>query len=82
MTKKEIIILICACLAIGLSIYFGFTLLFPSDKSNDQSSTNSNNVEQVSSEIDETTYKTVNTLSDYGKPELSGVGKSDLFAGF
>lgn len=82
MSKKEIITLVVACAVIGVAVYFITTLLFPNQKTNDESTGKSTNTQTVPTELDDTTYKSINTLSDYGKPDLSGVGKSDLFAGY
>jgi flagellar basal body-associated protein FliL len=82
MSKKEIITLVVACSVLGIAIYFIVTLLFPNNNTSNQNVTQNTNTQTVPAELNDTTYKTVNTLSDYGKPDLSGLGKSDLFAGF
>lgn len=39
-------------------------------------------IPSVPSSFDEKTYEAVSELSDYGKPDLIGIGKKDLFAGY
>lgn len=87
MTKKDIITLTVALVIICVCAYFGYTLLTNSGKSTQTSQNTTENENKAAKNnipktIDETTYKTINTLSDYGKPELSGLGKPDLFADF
>jgi hypothetical protein len=76
--KKDIILLSVSLIVILVSVYFSFGLLFPSNE--DTTADNATKKEKiVPSSIDETGYKSVETLSDYGKPNLDGIGKSDLF---
>jgi len=84
MKKKDIITLIIAAIVIIVCIYFGLKLLFPSSDSEKsrKESTPKEQTTQIPVEIDENTFKTISTLSDYGKPSLDNIGKSDLFAGF
>lgn len=84
MRKKDIITLVIATVVIIASLYFGIKLLFPSSsqESTTKESAPKEQTTQIPVEIDENTFKTINTLSDYGKPPLDNIGKSDLFAGF
>jgi hypothetical protein len=79
--KKDIITLSIATILIIASLYFAYTLLFPAPK---PAATTQKKKEQttIPAEIDSKTFQTVSTLSDYGKPNLDGIGKNDLFAGF
>lgn len=84
MKKKDIITLSVATIVIVVCIYFGIKLFSPSSgsqKSTEESAPKEQTT-QIPVEIDENTFKTISTLSDYGKPPLDNIGKSDLFAGF
>lgn len=81
MKKKEMITLVVAVGVIAVSIYFILQLLFPKAPA-EETNTESDNIPTVPTNIDEDTLKRVEDLSDYGKPDLTGIGKSDLFAGF
>lgn len=84
MRKKDIAILIIAVIVIAVCLYFIIQLLFPSSDSgkSGKESKQEEQTTQIPVEIDENTFKTIGTLSDYGKPPLDNIGKSDLFAGF
>jgi hypothetical protein len=80
MKPKEIITLVVATVVIIGSIVAGYLLLFPKQKvATDQSK--QSNSQMVPKNVDEKAYKSVSDLSDYGKPNLSGLGKNDLFGG-
>lgn len=84
MSKKNIITLVVGIIIMAASGYFIYTLLFPNkttNQNNTSSTTNSKN-QNISVNFDDKTFKSINTLSDYGKPALSGIGKSDLFAAY
>lgn len=80
MKTKDIVTLIIALVIIVVSGYFGYIMLFPKQTSNQQETVQAEKVPVVPKEIDEKTYQAVDGLSDYGKPALNGLGKSDLFA--
>lgn len=79
MKTKDIITLVLAIGAIVVSAYFGYNMLFPSQNKTQNENVQAEKVNVVPKEIDETTYKAVEVLSDYGKPALDGLGKPDLF---
>jgi hypothetical protein len=81
MKKKEIVVLIFACAIIGVSVFFIVRMLFP-PSDNTQITGESEQIPTVPAAIDETTYKNIENLSDYGAATIDGIGKSDLFAGF
>lgn len=81
MRKKDILVMVIALIAIGASVFFMLRLLSPK-KDASQTATESENIPNVPSVIDEATYKNVETLSDYGTVTMQGIGKTDLFAGF
>jgi hypothetical protein len=83
MNRKNIITLVVAALAIGGCIYFLYTMLAPKPKTS--TTTKSEAVkatELVPAEINENLFQKINTLSDYGKPDLSGIGRSDILADY
>lgn len=80
MRKRDIVILVISFAVIGISLFFMLRLLFP--PKNDNTATESSNIPTVPTTIDETTYKNVENLSDYGTVNLKGLGKSNLFGGF
>jgi Flp pilus assembly protein CpaB len=72
MNKKNVITLIIAALAIGVCIYFLYTMLAPKPAVKTTTKQEENKVtETVPAEINETLFQKINTLSDYGKPDLS-----------
>lgn len=83
MKQKDIITLVVAAVIIGVSGYFIYKMLFPSKTSTQNVQTKAEStLITVPASIDEKTFTTVSTLSDYGKPDSSGVGKADLFSDF
>jgi hypothetical protein len=80
MKKKDIITLVVATVIIVVSVYFSLSLLFPKTTVKEVKTTEDEIT--VPEKIDDNTYRTVSTLSDYGKPNLDGLGKENLFAGF
>lgn len=80
MKKRDIIILIISFAVIGVSLFFMLRLLFPPKKID--TVTEASTIPTVPTTIDETTYKNVENLSDYGSINLTGLGKSNLFGGF
>jgi uncharacterized protein YpmB len=81
MKKKDIITLIIASVIIIASIVLGMKLLNPAPK-NTQQNTEAQSIKTISGEIDENTLKKIESLSDYGKPNLDNIGKTDLFANY
>lgn len=79
MKPKDIITLVVAVVVIGVCGYFAANMLFPKKDTSNLETTEAQKIERVPLEIDETTYKAVQNLSDYGQPDLSGLGKVDLF---
>jgi hypothetical protein len=83
MNRKNIITLVVAALAIGACVYFLYTMLAPKPK---PSITPKNEaiktIEIVPEEINENLFQKINILSDYGKPDLSGIGRSDILADY
>jgi hypothetical protein len=81
MKKKDILVLIVSVVIIGASVFFMLQMITPKV---DESSitTESEAIPSVPESLDETTYKNVEELSDYGEANLDGIGKNDLFAGF
>jgi large-conductance mechanosensitive channel len=83
MKKKDIITLAVAAIIISASIYFVVRLLgSTSKKATVTTNTGAENATTVPKDFDEKTLKRIEDLSDYGKPTLENVGKTDLFAGF
>lgn len=80
MKPKEIVLLIVATVAIIASVYFGFKLLNP--KPAVKPTTEADKIKSIPSNIDEETYARIKNLSDYGLVDLSGMGKTDIFADF
>lgn len=80
MKNKDILMLVVSVFIIGFSVYFIINLLQPPQIEVGESE--SDTIPAVPTEIDETTYKNVESLSDYGTVTLDGIGKSNLFAGF
>lgn len=81
MKKKDILILIIAFCAMGISIFFVIKMISPK-KDTSQLVTEAEIIPSVPANIDEQTYQNVETLSDYGTVTMEGIGKSDLFSGF
>lgn len=81
MKKRDIIILIIALLAIGLSVFFMLRMLFP-PQDNSAITQESESIPVVPSTIDDATYNNIEGLADYGQANLEGIGKKDLFSGF
>ena len=77
-TVKEIIILVIATIAIIVSGFVIWKVLFPAPKVDQNKKTEQINT--LSTDIDQNTLKKIDTLSDYGQPNLDNIGKSDLFA--
>lgn len=80
MKKRDIVILLISFAVIGVSLFFILRLLFPPKKAD--TGTEANTIPAVPTTIDETTYKNVENLSDYGTINLTGLGKNNLFGGF
>lgn len=81
MKKRDFIILALSFAVIGFAVFMMFRLLSPSTDSGNTSS-EADNIPTVPGQIDETTYRTIEGLSDYGEAALENIGKKDLFAGF
>jgi hypothetical protein len=81
MKKRDVVTLIFACVIIGVAIFFMMRMLFP-PADNSEVTEEAEKIPTVPATIDETTYKNVEGLSDYGAVNLEGIGKSNLFAGF
>lgn len=83
MKKRDIITLVIAGIVLLASIYFIVQLIFPGKpKETKDKGSSLQTVEEVPQNIDSTVFQTISTLSDYGKPNLDNIGKTDLFAGF
>lgn len=83
MNKKNILTILVSVIVMGVSIYFIYSLLFPKKPDTTVDTTNkTEGIQTVPSSFDETTYKAISILSDYGKPALSGIGKGDIFSDF
>lgn len=80
MKKKDIVALIISAIVIVFSVYFIIQLVSSTPKTTTNSVADS--VTSVSGEFDENTIEKILSLSDYGKPSLSGIGKSDLFSSY
>lgn len=79
MKKNDIVKLVIATVVIIGCIVFAMFYLFPSKKQNqNQVSISQQEQTRIPNKIDETVFKTIATLSDYGKPNLDNIGKSDL----
>jgi hypothetical protein len=76
--KKEIFIIITSLVIMGGSVFYIMQLLFPSSP-NTEITKESEKVPVINTNLDEDTYKIVESLSNYGLPELEGIGKSDIF---
>lgn len=81
MKKKDIVILAFSIAIIGVAVFFMLRMLFP-PQNNSAIVEEAATIPVVPSTIDESTYKGVENLSDYGDVSLDGIGKKDLFAGF
>lgn len=79
MTKKDIVTLVISLIVISACVFGVITILSPKKNTNVQGT--KTEVVPVPKEIDEKTYKNVNDLKDYGKPNIEGIGKEDLFSG-
>lgn len=79
MKPKDIITLVIAVVVIGVCGYFAVNMVFPKKDTSNLETTEAQKIERVPLEIDENTYKAVQNLSDYGQPDLGGLGKADLF---
>jgi cytoskeletal protein RodZ len=77
-STKEIIILVVATAVIIASGIIIWRVLFPAPKTN--TAQNTEKVNTLSTDIDQNTLKRIDSLSDYGQPNLDNIGKSDLFA--
>ena len=75
---KEVIILVGATAVIVVSGFLIWRILFPAPKDNKINETEK--IKTISTDIDQTTLKRIDTLSDYGQPTLDNIGKTDLFA--
>lgn len=82
MSKRDIITLVAASLVLGVAIYFIINLLSPPAEKTESTAETAETTQTVPAKVDDTAYKSITTLSDYGKPALSGIGKTDLFAGY
>lgn len=76
-TKEILTLIVASVVIIGAGIVI-WRLLFPAAKSVNQ--TDSKEVNTISTEIDQNTLKRIDSLSDYGQPNLDNIGKTDLFA--
>ena len=74
---KEILILVIATAVIAIAAFTVWQLLFPSTKATTKSP--DEKITAVSTDIDQTTLKRIDSLSDYGQPNLDNIGKTDLF---
>jgi hypothetical protein len=76
--QRDIIVLVIATIIIGVAIYFMWVLLNPKPK--DQNLLQTSTATGLTGQIDQTTFKRIDALSDYGRPNLDNIGKPDLFA--
>lgn len=76
-TKEIITLVIATVVIIGAGVVI-WQLLFPAPKKT--VTTTTQNGTTISTEIDQNTLKRIDSLSDYGQPNLDNIGKSDLFA--
>lgn len=81
MKTKDIITFTIAITVIVACVIVAYMFLFPSKKTK-ETEENKKPQQAITGVIDENTFKTITNLSDYGKPNLDNLGKSDLFAGF
>jgi hypothetical protein len=81
MKKKDILALVISVAIIGASVFFMLQLLSPA-QDDSTLTTESDAIPAVPDSIDETTYKNIENLSDYGGANLEGIGKRDLFSKF
>ena len=77
---KDVITLIVATIVIVGAVFAIFMLLNPKSNTPASQKSTTSATENLSSTIDQNTYNKINSLSDYGKPSLTGIGKTDLFA--
>lgn len=75
---KDIITLVVATAIIAVSVYFIWQFLFPKQKP--KTSETDTKINTLSTEVDQNTLKKIDSLSDYGQPNLNNTGKSNLFA--
>lgn len=81
MKKKDIVILAISFVVIFGAIFMMLRLLSP-NQNGSQNKSEADSIPTVPDQIDETTYKTIESLFDYGEATLQNIGKTDLFAGF
>lgn len=81
MSKKDIITLVIATTVIIASVFAMLKILKP-NSATPKESVEGEKVIMVPApdEIDEKTYLKIYNLSDYGKPSLENIGKTDLFS--
>jgi flagellar basal body-associated protein FliL len=79
--KRDIIVVIVAILVIVACIVGGYMILNPSKSVPAATEgTINKNSKYVTKDIDEKTYAELKTLSEYTKPALENIGKTDIFA--
>jgi len=76
-STKDIIILICGVIIIAGSIFGIYYLLNP--KKTTVPASDQNQINTITGEIDQPTLTKIESLSDYGVPNMDNIGKSDLF---
>ncbi|MDD3678839.1 MAG: hypothetical protein PHT36_01150 [Patescibacteria group bacterium] len=81
MKPKEIITVVIATGVLIVSIFFMIKIIAPT-RDQTENTLESEKIPSIPSSFDEKTYEAVSELSDYGKPDLVGIGKKDLFAGY
>ena len=89
MKKKEIAMLVGGLLTIVVCGYLSYTLLsssskqtttVPDSQASDQQ--NKDNFKYVKVEMNQNVYAEILKLNDYGTPELTGIGKPNLFSNY
>jgi hypothetical protein len=82
--KKEIMMLVGGLITIVVCGYIMYTLLYPNTTSPPQAKTNQtqDNFKYVKVEMNQNVYAEILKLNDYGTPELTGIGKPNLFSNY
>lgn len=75
---KDIVTLVIATVIMIGSIVAIYSMLNPTQQTTSQTS-EADKIKKIPTSFDENTYKEIEALSDYGKPELDNIGKADLF---
>lgn len=79
---KDIVTMIISLIFIGGSIYFMFKILSPKKPKETKTETERTveEAKKLDVNIDNKSLEKVESLTDYGKPTLENIGKTDIFS--